>query len=497
MKALIFILLIFFFIPISFQQNMEKNNSRGSTLDHTVAGNDQNTGFSVFPFGSGGQVKMIYDRRHHPQAVFMNNKVYMVYNGGASMNDADKEKTYPFVISFDPETELLSSPVKLGTKGSGDHHYTPIIWADNNDYLHVLSGNHSSAGTHLISKKSAEIGKSAADWSIAPQVCHSLSYPTVYNIYDNKKLMYFRTGEHRSAWTYLISADEGKTWSGPENNVVDLNMGGETQEENNKPGLEEWASYQTCFPSKDGKFLHVGFCYYNDNKKSIPEKFYNPRYQTRKNLDLKYNLYYVKINLQTHEVENFAGETVKTPIDLAEANYRCKIWDTNWRGAGVPPDLIIDENNNPAFLHVLSENTPEEFNYYYVRYANNEWKQTVIAPSNHMWNSSYLRLDGKGILHAFLIVGNNKYNPKEKSMDRYGGGNIEEWSSYDKGNTWKKNSDLTPKSAEFAGWKFNNIQPIKDPKGNVKEGMFLFYGWKDGEAREAKGFLLIDDSFSK
>ncbi len=462
------------------------------TIFYSFSQENKKIDYQTLSFGQGGQLKMIYDRRHHPQAVFLNNKVYMVYNGGASINEEDKGKTYPFVISFDPGTALLSPPIKLGTKGSNDHHYTPIIWADNNDYLHVLSGNHSSAGTHLISKKSAEIGKSAADWSIAPEVRNSLSYPTVYNIYDNKKLIYFRTGEHRSSWTYLISGDEGQTWSGPKKDVVDLNMGGETQEENNKPGIEEWSSYQTCLPGKDGKFLHVAFCYYNDNKKSIPEKFYNPRYNTKKNLDLKYNLYYVKINLQTHEVKNFTGETIKTPIDMETANLQCKIWDTDWRGAGIPPDIILDENDNPAFLHVLSENTPEEFNYYYVRYANKEWKETVITPSNHFWNSSYLKLDGKGVLHAYLIGVNNKYARGKGSMDSYGGGNIVEWCSYDKGNTWKMIQDLTPKGAEFAGWKYNNIQPVKDPKGNAKEGMFLFYGWKDGKGPDPKAFLLYE-----
>jgi hypothetical protein len=454
---------------LSFAQKVEKKN------------------YKVLSFGEGGQVKMIYDRRQRPQAVFINYKLNIVYNGGAAKND---EKTFPFAISYNPETSLFSKPVKLGGEGSKDHHYCPVIWADNNDFLHVLSGNHSTAGTHLISKKRTDIGKSAEDWSIAPQVRHSLSYPTVYNIYENKKLMYFRTGEHRSSWTYLISDDEGKTWKGPENDVVDLNMGGETQPENNKPGMEEWSSYQTCLPSKDGKFLHVVFSYYDDNKKNIPEKNYNPRYQTKTNLNIKYNLYYAKINLQTHEVKNFAGDPLKTPIDLENANVKCKIWDTDWRGAGVPPDIIIDENDNPAFLHVLSEDTPYELNYHYVRYSNGKWKQTIITPSNHKWNSSCLLLDETGVLHAYLITGNKNNERKEKSMDRYGGGNIEEWCSYDKGNTWQKIHDLTPKEAEFAGWKYNNIQPIKDPKGNVKEGMLLFYGWKDSEALTAKAFLL-------
>jgi len=457
---------------------------------------EKQTDFSVVPFGSGGQLKMIYDRRQRPQAIFINNRVYIVYNGGAPMDAETREKTYPFVISFNPETKSFSSPLQLGTKGSNDQHYCPIIWADNDDFLHILSGCHKTPGTHLISKKVADIGNSVEDWSPAPEIRNSLSYPTVYHIYNNRQVVYFRTGEHRSSWSYLISDDEGKTWSGPENDVTDLNMGEETATVDDPIDLNEWSSYHTCFPSKDGKFLHAVFCSYDDNKKDIPEKFYNPRYGTKTNLGIKYNLYYVKINLQTHEVANFDGETVRTPIDIGTANDKCKIWDTDWRGAGVPPDIVIDENDNPAFLHVLSEDVPDRCNYYYVRYINHEWIQTVITPATDDWNSCYLRLDESGTLHAYLIVGDHKFIKETRgNMDSRGGGDIEEWISTDSGFTWQRVRDLTPRAPEYAGWKFNNIQPVKDPKGNVRDGLLLFYGWKDSELCKAKGFLIIDQKW--
>jgi len=116
--------------------------------------------FTVVPFGCGGQLKMIYDRRQRPQAIYMNDKVYIGYNGGAPMDATRREKTYPFVISFDPETKSLSPPIQLDTNGSRDQHYCPVIWADNNDSLHMLFGCHRTPGTHLISKNEATIGKS-------------------------------------------------------------------------------------------------------------------------------------------------------------------------------------------------------------------------------------------------------------------------------------------------------------------------------------------------
>lgn len=92
------------------------------------------------------------------------------------------------------------------------------------------------------------------------------------------------------------------------------------------------SSYQSCFLNADGRFFHVFFAWYDDNKAGLPEKFYNPRYDFRKNLVIKYNLYDVKIDLSTRVVMNFVGETLQTPIDMDQANEQCLIWDTEWRG---------------------------------------------------------------------------------------------------------------------------------------------------------------------
>ncbi len=75
-------------------------------------------------------------------------------------------------------------------------------------------------------------------------------------------------------------------------------------------------------------------------------------------------------------------------------------------------------------------------------------------------------------------------------MDRHGGGRIEEWISRDEGQTWIKRRELSPGKKPYAGWRFNNVQPVVRPDGSEIEGMLLFYGWKDAEAPEAKAFLL-------
>ena len=75
-------------------------------------------------------------------------------------------------------------------------------------------------------------------------------------------------------------------------------------------------------------------------------------------------------------------------------------------------------------------------------------------------------------------------------MDGRGGGNIEEWVSEDKGNTWRMNRDLTPDRERYPAWRFNHIQPVVRPNGDIVDGMLIFYGWKDSDSPTAKAFLL-------
>jgi hypothetical protein len=323
----------------------------------------------------------------------------------------------------------------------------------------------------------------------------------MFKISGNQQLIYYRTAGHISSWTYRISDDQGETWIGPAKDVIDLDS----------KGRFEWSSYQCKFPSKDGRYLHVVFTAYDDNRQDDSKRYYNTRYGKAVSNEWKYNLYYVKIDLNNDDVFNDQGEKMETPIDLDQANARCMIWDTEGRGAGVPPDIVLDKNGDPAFLHVLSEESTEKHNYYFVRLVDGNWEKTVIASSNHQWNSCHIQLDQKGVYHAFLVVGNNYVDTKwvegkskpgefEKGaisylntggyMDKHGGGRIEEWISYDKGFTWEKFRNINPDSSQYAGWKFNNIQPVTNADGSTVEGMLLFYGWKNKDAPEAKAFLL-------
>ncbi len=440
------------------------------------------SGGTPLAFASGGKFKMLYDCRQRPQSVLFHGRLFIVYNGDAKPSSSGKGSAYPMLIAYDPDARSFCRPVRLGKKNSTDHHYSPIIWADEEDYLHVLFGCHKTPGTHLISQEPVErTTADAADivWREAPPIAPKLSYPTIFRISGDRELIYYRTDGHTSSWTYRISDDNGQSWHGPESDVTDLDS----------KGRLDWSSYQTKLPSKDGKYLHVVYTDYDDNKHSPdPQRFFNPRYDQLASNEWKYNLSYVKINLENHEVSNADGQVLETPIDIDYSKKHCEIWDTQWRGAGVPPAVALDENGNPVFLHVLSENSLSEHQYYYVRRVGNEWKQTPITHSSHQWNSCYLSRDADHTLHAFLVVGEGYL--EGGYMDRHGGGRIEEWVSSDNGNRWTKRREVSPNSPQYDGWRFNNVQPVVRPDGSTVDGMLLYYGWKDQDAPQATAFLL-------
>ncbi|MCF8380399.1 MAG: BNR-4 repeat-containing protein [Bacteroidales bacterium] len=450
-------------------------------------------GYKIFPFGNNGQLNTTYDARQRPNCVLVDGTLFLVYNGDGK-GEVDNLKIKPLAVSFDLATETFSDVVTLGSESS-DHHNSPVIWVDMEENLHVFHGWHHDLGIHLVSKDPLNIGNSIDDWEIGAAPSQKMSYEWMSRIYDDKQIVVYRTDGHTSSWTYRISSDNGKTWEGPENDVVDLDVQG---------GLvTDWSSYHAKAVSKDGNYLHLAFHAYDDYKTLVypgeissgekdKSREFNPLYDNRR-VSYNYNLYYVKVDLRTDVVMNFDGDTLQTPINLEHANAECMIWDTEWRGGSIIPSILLDENDQPSFLHNISNYQHEDsLDYHYYRFVDGGWKDTRITHSNHEWNSTYLSKSDNGTLHAYLITGEG-YLEKTGDMDGHGGGRIEEWISTDDGNTWQMHRDITPDPNVYPGWKFNNIQPVKRPDATLVEGMLVFYGWKEADRPSGKAFLFVEN----
>jgi hypothetical protein len=97
--------------------------------------------FSIQVFGEAGKFNMLYDCRQRPQAVQLQGKIHIVYNGDAKADPKGKGKdyAYPMLITYDIKSATFSKSIRLGSKDR-DHHFSPIIWVDKAEYIHVLSG---------------------------------------------------------------------------------------------------------------------------------------------------------------------------------------------------------------------------------------------------------------------------------------------------------------------------------------------------------------------
>ena len=137
--------------------------------------------FLLVPFGDGGTKKMMYDRRQRPQALLMDDVIHLVYNGGASPGATKLEPTMPFYTTYNLRTSEFAEPVQLPGVASIDHHFGPIIWADNDDLIHVISGCHRTPGTHVIRNYHESSGNE--DWIVSSQINPSMSYPSISHIY--------------------------------------------------------------------------------------------------------------------------------------------------------------------------------------------------------------------------------------------------------------------------------------------------------------------------
>jgi hypothetical protein len=455
----------------------------------------------LISFGDNGQLKMLYDRRQRPNSVYIHDRAIIVFNAGGDPNGGAKSPTQPMLVSYDPATRSMSEPFVLGA-GSSDHHDCPIIWADQRERLHVLYGSHNSSGYRIISQKPGDPGDNLSAWQAAPPISPSNSYPTVFQLSGQRQLIYYRTEGHTSSWGYKMSED-GRFKDDPEPVIVtDLDRIDHFQ----------WSSYQTKQLGPEGRYLHVAFTAYDDNKVRDTDRYFNPRYQKAVSNEYKYNLYYLRIDTDTNEAVNFEGKPLTLPLDLDQANELCRIWDTDWRGAGVPPDITFDANGDPAFLHVLSGETTEQHDYYLYHRVDNAWQADRITASNHQWNSSHLRYTPDGVWRAYVLTGDvyidtiwvessqisdrfergsKGYSRTGGYMDKHGGGRLEEWISRDNGQTWSMAADLTPQAPAFAGWRYNNPQPVTLPNGQPVEDLLMFYGWPLGEeSPRAKAFLL-------
>lgn len=424
-------------------------------------------GAKAVPFAENGGLKMLYDNRQYPLAVSAGGKTHIVWRG---------DDGFPFCVSYDMETREFSNPVPLieGYEDEidlkryrNDHHYAPVIWSDQQGYLHTLFGCHRTTGIHLVSEKPGD----STQWRRGNDFSESISYPKIHRIYDDKTLVYTRYSGHLGFWQYHISNDGGNSWQGGGHPVV--NLGADPQD---GAHAAYSGSYNTTAVSADGKRLHVAFIW------KVEDPLYNSRYgKILGDHTQRYNLYYLYVDLPTGKGYNIDGVEVELPLRKKIADEQCLVWDTDERSAAVGPSICLDENDKPQFLLPVSEETPLDSAFYFVKREEKDgWRKTRITKTLHPFNASCLQKNEKGDYIAYMITGSGESLVESDGlpteMDAYGyGQRVERWISSDDGKSWQLDEDLTP----VPGLRYQNVQFVSDNMKREFDDLFLFYGWKD------------------
>lgn len=431
----------------------------------------------AIPFASGGPLKMLYDNRMHPQALEFEGKVYIVWRGDKGLPHL---RVYDLATRAFSETDMVLKGFeeKLNLKKyARDHHFSPVIWMDANNHFHVLSGCHGNKAPNFTSGdqvKSKRPGDTTEWVWVDSAIDKMVNYPKPYRIYDDQTVVYFRSGGHLSEWTYRISADNGETWDSPSQPTVDLD--GEPQD---CPSADHAGSYHCTRVGKDGKALHVAFIWARQNYDPSEKPPINPLYGEIPRFR-RYNLYYIRIDLPTGKVFNFADKELSIPIRKSVADADCLVWDTGGRISPMGPSIYLDEEDRPYFLLSISAETPNRCKFHFVRNENGTWKKTPIARTSHPFNAGHLERASDGTFQAYMIVGDgeNESDISKQDPGRYGWGDrVELWSSDANGENWMLTKDLTP----VPGHRWQNVKCVS--RGNTESipEIVLFYGWQDNE----------------
>ena len=399
------------------------------------------------PFAHHGSEKMVYDVRMGPQALCCNDVIYIAYQA-----NADGPEAHPHLITHDLREAEWSRPVQVGQVAYYDHHLAPILWFDCERHVHVLyKCDARDGGVHLISTHPESID----EWTEGPEIYPSLSYPRVVRIGDGKLLLYYHVFGHMGFWTYQVSSDGGYSWTRAHTPLVDF-------DQQPRCASDTWAgSYQSVCASRDGRSLHIAFVHW-DERRAV-----NPLYKRRLDTINRYHLYYLRLDIASGALYTIEGDRIETPVTRQRAE-QCKVWDTGHRLTNMP-SILVDGNDEPCFLMPVSEGTPWECQFYFIRRKRGEWERQAIVRTNHTWSGSHLAIGEGGTLVAHLVVGSANGEPLA-----YGGGQVNEWISVDQGVSW----DFNRKLASEPGLLYNNPRPVERIDGSEMPGFLVFFGWE-------------------
>ena len=425
-------------------------------------------------FDGGASGQAIYeDMVIHPQAVRVGTAVYTVYQG-AGLD--------PYIIAFD-DSGAIRGPYKIGENpladgyDPDDSHGAPSLLADpTTGNLHVFWGAHASALKHARTRTPGDI----RSWVALPAVPGDVTYPQVFRDDAGVSHLFFRGDDNsgavtgtstpvldRQGWWRSTSLDGGSTWTTPTPVIL---------------GTSEIRWYAHFEKGADG-FVHMAA---TTHAKADPSPL------------ARSGIFYARLDTTTGEWSDAAGSVLATagasipPAARLSTStvFALPVAAGEWHNGMT----VADDGSGTAVVAYVTggQYGPGACRWESARFTGSKWVTSAIAPTDFLMDSGDIEYGADGELDAFLTIGAGALGPPADPYS-YRGGDIEQWRSFNDGDTWVRVRTL--KSADLGhGVVYNDPQTVA---GHGRSGPRVMFGEWDNDAGDfvRKVFLWGEDGF--
>lgn len=355
------------------------------------------------PFATG--CTQWYTHFNNPSAWHRNGRTYIAFPD-ARLN--------PRLVCYDHKLRSWSQAVTVGRNPLvNDDHGNPALLLDRKGYLHVFYGCHGGAMKYAKSAKP----ESVDSWVQMPAPAPHATYPQVMELSDGTIYLFYRAGGHTDDWVYRTSADGGDKWSA-ESAVLD--------------GVAPQDSWYATFVKGPADTVHVGFVWKDDNNAL---KAPGPEYVHR------YDAFYLRRSADGAWT-NAAGQRLTLPVSKAEANARCKVYDSisQKQHTGACP-VGVDEAGRPYLMFRLGGPFGDTaYQHKLAKWTGRAWEIADAGPAVECGYADYVRDDNfqlevvsSKLLRLYTV---NIFQGQPGRTD------LQQWESPDAGRTWSKKQTL-------------------------------------------------------
>jgi len=309
----------------------------------------------------------------------------------------------PAISDYDHRAKRFAPPVVLGTNPDMDAHRNPTLLIDEAGFLYVFYGAHGHPTRVVKSRSPYDV----SGWSEAAAIDDpGTSYPQPWQLCEREIFVSFRQSP---GWCFRKSTDGASSWEPTVNlirfadaRIYAVSIGGTGP-----------------FP----RAVHVAWSKLGGG---TPEEVRTKHLWAR-----RYDVYYARSDDGGTTWKRSDGSEYTLPITEETAE---KVYESGEHGVWLK-DIQLDPRGDPYILFLDADVATYESTWKVAGRPAEGWQISDVAQSDHMYDAGGLVILGED---DFRI-----YGPTTGSQAHEDGGEIEEWTSSDRGRTWTNTKHLT------------------------------------------------------